>query len=294
MQLSIAAKWADKLREHGIQTVPMDDNEKRPAIRTSEWWSGFPQSAMHELSPNNIAALPGLVSRLLVIDLDGPDELIRDYFKARPVLRNTWKVVTSSGGTHLWYRLPEWVTRPITKCRLWQGEGKHQEILILGDRSLASCPPTRYAIGRSYKWTGSKHPLNSKLPVAPEWLMDEVMQAQERKPVEQPLVTFESTSGLYFGTGGGYERAWEVHDKLSVLVGYGLKLATSRPNPSGWISCYRPGGDDRVPSASVRADGSVLWTSHHGSVSFWQALVLLGAFHDTDSAKAYLTKGKLL
>lgn len=283
-----AAKWAGILRDHGIQTLPMDNDTKRPMVRSSEWWGGFPESAMNELSPRNIAALPGVVSRLLVIDLDGPDDLVRQYFKAKPVLPDSWKVSTSSGGMHLWFRLPEWVRRPISKCKLWQGEGKHEEIAVLGDRSLATCPPTRYATGKQYKWLQPKHPLNSKLATAPGWLMDDVMALQER-PVELPVVP-PQRSGLFFSTGKDYERLFEVHDKLAVLVQHGLKLAGGRPNASGWISCYRPGGDDRSPSASVRHDGSVLWTSHHGGMSFWSALVLLGAYPDEQSAKDYLLK----
>jgi hypothetical protein len=284
----LGGKWADVLRSHGVQSVPMDDNEKRPQIYTSQWWSGFPSSAMNELNPQNIAALPGLVSRLIVIDLDGPDELIRNYFAARPVLPVSWQVITSSGGRHMWYRMPEYIKRPISKCRLWKGDGKHEEILVLGDRSLATCPPSRYAKGRQYKWTGSKHPLNSDLARCPEWLVDEIMALQERpKMVTVPL---DSPTGLFFSTGSEFDRGFEVHDKLAVLVRYGLRLATNRANPSGWIPCFRPGDDDRVPSASVRSDGSILWTSVHGGVGFWQALVLLGAFLSVDDAKKELRK----
>ena len=266
----------------------MDDNEKRPQVYTSQWWSGFPSTAMNELNPQNIAALPGLVSRLVVIDLDGPSELIRPYFDARPVLPRSWQVRTSSGGLHLWFRLPDWLKRPISKCRLWQGHGKHEEILVMGDRSLATCPPSRYASGKQYKWIGSRHPLNSDLARCPEWLVDEILEKQ----IQPKLTTIpeDRPVGLFFGTGSEFDRGFEVHNKLELLVRYGLKLATNRANPSGWIPCFRPGDNDRVPSASVREDGAVLWTSVHGGIGFWQALVLLGAFSDIDDAKTQLRK----
>jgi hypothetical protein len=47
----LGGKWADVLRTHGVQSVPMDDNEKRPQIYTSQWWSGFPSSAMFQFTP---------------------------------------------------------------------------------------------------------------------------------------------------------------------------------------------------------------------------------------------------
>ena len=73
--------WVKVLNDHGINTVPMSSEQKMPLIQTSQYWSGFPLSAMKDLSPKNIAALPGLASRLLVLDLDGPQDKIREFLQ---------------------------------------------------------------------------------------------------------------------------------------------------------------------------------------------------------------------
>lgn len=274
-ELTVA--WAKELDSHGIKTVPMASDDKYPLVKTSQYFGiGFPLSAYEDLRPQNLAALPGLASRLVVLDLDGPQELVRAYFESRPALPRTWQVTTGGGGRHIWFRLPGWWTRPVPNVRLWQGDGKHQEIAVLGDRKLASCPPTRYSVGKGYKWAGSSNPLNSRCGIAPKWLLDEIYEQARPKATAQGGIRNMSTRE--------FAPSEEIQDRLKILIDCGLRLA-GRENSAGWIPCYRPGdSNDRRPSASVRADGSVVWTSDKGSVYFWDVLVLLGAFPNTQAA----------
>ena len=270
--------WIKVLKDHGINTVPMSSEQKMPLIQTSQYWSGFPLSAMNDLQPKNIAALPGLASRLLVLDLDGPQDMMRAFFQDRPALPRTWQVSTGGGGLHLWLRLPHWYKRPIPNVRLWQGTGKHEEILVLGDRRLASCPPTQYGSGKMYKWTGSVNPLTGKCGIAPQWLLGEIEDKTTQK--KQPF-----TGSLTFSASRSLAPSDEIPERLSILQSYGLRLA-GKPNQAGWIPCYRPGDpNDSRPSASVRIDGSVVWTSG-GSMDFWGALVALHAFDSIEAAVA--------
>lgn len=274
---ALTVEWAKKLNQHGILTVPMAVDDKYPLVYTSQYFGkGFPLSAYEDLRPQNIAALPGLASRLVVLDLDGPQELICAWFKSRPALPRTWQVTSGGGGRHLWFRLPSWWTRPVPNVQLWKGTGKHEEILVLGDRKLASCPPSRYGSGKMYKWAGSSNPLNSDCGYAPRWLLDEIYEAARPKVSRQvgvrPMTTRE------------FAPSDEIQDRLKILVDFGLRLA-GRENASGWIPCHRPGDTgDRRPSASARADGSVVWTSDKGSMDFWSVLVALKAFPTTQDA----------
>lgn len=277
----LGARWAEMLNSHGIKCIPMDPNNKRPYVRTSNWWGGFPVSAMQELKPKNIAALCGQVSGLIVIDLDGPADLLCSYWRGKPVLPNTWQVRTPSGGRHLWYRIPDWYKQPIGRCKLWQGQGKHEEIAILGERSLATCPPSRFGSGNQYKWMRGPNPLTSPLATLPAWLLQEIMAINLRSAIPA-TINIDTSPGMVFGV--GETREYGEINRLQVLRDHGLKLAANRPNPSGWIACYRPHDDDRVPSASVKEDGSVLWTSSHGALGFWDALCLLGNYPDRQSA----------
>lgn len=282
----LGAKWADKLASHGVRCIPMDPINKRPMVHTSSWWGGFPVSAMRELQPQNISALCGQVSRLIVIDLDGPDELLRSYWRGKPALPLTWQVRTSSGGRHLWYRIPDWHKQPMPRCKLWQGQGKHEEIAILGERSLATCPPSQYGSGQQYKWLAGKNPLTSPMATLPAWLLNEIIAVTHRSapaPETPEIGVIEQPQGMTFPVGESRIDPLPI-DRLAVLRSHGLKLASSRPNPSGWIACYRPHDNDRVPSASVKYDGSVLWTSSNGAMGFWDALCLLGNYPDRQSA----------
>jgi hypothetical protein len=221
-------------------------------------------------------------SRLFVLDLDGPKEMVYAWFASRPAMPKTWQVRTGSGGLHIWFRYPDWLRGVIPNCQLWRGDGKHQEIAVLGNRKLASCPPTQYGNGNRYRWCGSINPLKSKCAVAPQWLLQEIFE--QKQVVKQKEISqgrrFENT---FFAPSD------EIPEKLQVLVKAGLRLAQAKPNESGWISCYRPGDpNDKRPSASVRQDGSCVWVAGHGVLDFWSALVALGAFPNVETAVAVI------
>lgn len=276
----LTVEWAKVLLDHGIKLVPMCLEDKIPMLSINAFPTGLPLAAIQDLAPQNISALTGMDSRLMVLDLDGPKELVNEWFKDKPALPRTWMVRTGSGGLHVWLRYPHWVTRAVPNCQVWRGTGKHEELAVLGSRKLATCPPTRYGPKKVYRWTGPVNPLTGKCGVAPYWLLQEIFKTQIKQ------VSHKVASGQRFST-FNFAPSDEIPDRLQILVSAGLRLAQNKPNSSGWISCYRPGDDsDRRPSASVYMDGSRVWVAGSGTLDFWGALVALKAFPTVEAAVA--------
>lgn len=276
----LTVEWAKVLMDYGICLVPMFDEDKIPMISINDYPKGLPLAAMQDLAPQNISALTGMDSRLMVLDLDGPKELVNEWFKNKPALPKTWMVRTGSGGLHIWFRYPDWITRPVPNCQVWRGAGRHEELAVLGSRKLATCPPTRYSQKKVYRWAGATNPLKSKCAVAPYWLLHEIFSTK----VQQ--VSVKIASGERFPT-FNFAPSEEIPDRLQILIRAGLRLAQTKPNSSGWISCYRPGDEsDRRPSASVYMDGSRVWVAGTGTLDFWSALVALKAFPTVEAAVA--------
>ena len=264
--------WADMLfAKHAISCFPISPVAKRPLIRTSEWWGHhYPVDGLRRFSGCNIAAQTGLLTRLLVIDVDDVGGA-KHWFESMPPLPRTWSVRTGGGGLHIWLHIPDHWSADFGRTQIWKGELKHQEVAVIFGRGMAICPPSRFPQARPYRWEKGHSPLDCSLGIAPRWLLQECVKVKEFKPAI-PVDGIASTSP---SAGGHYDH---VPDKLGLLVSWGLKLAGSRPNASGWISCHRPGEEDAVPSASVRPDTGQVWTSTKGTQSFVATAVALGAF----------------
>ena len=270
--------WASKLYgEFGLSCIPMSKDAKKPIIRTSQWWGKHVPLDMILGMDCNIALATGTVNRLIVIDVDNPSKA-SDWFTSHPVLPSTWSVKTGGGGLHLYFRQPDWWKRDIPKAQLWKGEGKHEEVLCLGDKCMAICPPSCFTDGRRYRFESGLNPLQSRIAYAPGWLMKEIVDREvdksfpeiaNRDPWTFPV---RSNSGLFM------DYVNSIPDKIEFLKRCGLRLAGSKQNASGWIPCHRPGEKDETPSASVRPDTGQVWSSTGGTMSLVDTAVALGAF----------------
>lgn len=271
---SLKLAWATKLfREFGISCFPIAKDAKRPLVRTSEWWGKhFPVDALARFNGCNIAAQTGLVSSLLVIDVDSV-ETASQWFKSVPILPASWSVRTGGGGLHLWFRVPSWWRNEFGRTQIWKGEGKHEEVAVIFGRGMAICPPSRFPGSPPYRWECDRSPLTRSLGYAPEWLLKACVAAKAPRLASTGDLLPAGPAGNSWSDFAGL-----VPDKLSLLIGWGLRLAGSQ-NASGWIPCYRPGDvTDTVASASVRPDTGQVWTSTRGTLSFVASAVALGAF----------------
>ena len=280
----LAVGWSRLLRNKwGIATIPISAEAKRPLIYTSEYWSSFPPrpvplGIVEDFKPRNIAVQTGVASGIVVIDVDDP-VACKEWFLSNPRLPRTWTVRTGGGGLHLYYRLPGWLETPLRKAILWKGGGKHQEVAFIGEQGMAITAPSRFE-KRMYKWSEGPNPLTSRPATLPSWLVAQVVACNaEKRAMQIPLKATASMPTWTFGCSPSARKADpEPADKLQQLVLAGLRLASSHANASGWIACYRPDRQERVASASVREDGSLVWTPER-SFQFRDALNVLRTFN---------------
>ncbi len=283
----LTIKWVEHLwNEHRISCLPIRNDAKAPMLSINKFPDHIEPDVIRSFGTPNVAIRCGHINKLLVLDVDNP-LAAKAWFAARRPLPPTWTARTGSGGMHIYLRVPETWNTPIHNVDLWKGHGKHEEVKLLGDRKHAIAPPSFYG-PKHYKWINGLNPLQTRMAFAPYWLLKEMVDLREdarHHALPRPAISDNYT--LPVG------RQWRVNDtnlldripdKMAVLIGYGLKVASQRPNASGWQYCYRPSGDDRHPSACVRPETGQIWIAGSGTLNFFEACVALGAFPDVQSA----------
>jgi hypothetical protein len=288
----LTVQWVNYLwQEHKISVLPIRPDAKAPMLSINKYPDHLDPDVVRSFGTWNIAVRCGHLNRLLVLDVDNPSAA-QAWFTARKTLPNTWMTITGSGGRHLYYRVPDTWNTPIYNVDLWKGQGKHEEVKLLGDRKHAICPPSRYG-PKQYKWANGSSPLQCRLAYAPYWLLKEMIDVNEdnrHAAAPQQAITddyvlpFVRTQRVY--DANLLER---IPNKLDLLVAWGLRLAGKRANSSGWLYCYRP-GNDKHPSASVRPDTGQLWIAGVGTLNFFEATVALRVFPDVQSAIEILSE----
>jgi len=107
------------------------------ARQIEAWWQQWPNA--------NIGIATGVLSRLVVIDIDGASGLatLRDLVKKYGTLPRT-AIVKTARGWHLYFAMPS-RGAPIT-CS--SGDG----LDVRGDGGYVVAPPSRHASGHVYDW----------------------------------------------------------------------------------------------------------------------------------------------
>ncbi len=142
--------------------------ERRPTFtELSERWP------KRRLGPNcrtyldaNVGVVTGPVSELAVLDVDprnGGDESLRDLENLFGPLPETVRALTPSGGSHLYFRLPDGLE--LRSCVLGPG----LELKALGSYVVA--PPSFHPSGRRYQWEIGHAPWEHPLAEIPAWVV---------------------------------------------------------------------------------------------------------------------------
>jgi P4 family phage/plasmid primase-like protien len=141
---------------------------RHPNVQEIESWFAF--------NPNyNLAIVTGSISKIVVLDIDGPNAAQRIASKIpemsdglRYALANTMKNRTGSGGEHVILRLTEAID-DITTRTLWREVG-HNEIKLKGNGGYIATAPSIHPNGNKYVW-------NQKEPVViSKELLDEFIR----------------------------------------------------------------------------------------------------------------------
>lgn len=137
----------------GLSVFPLAPGEKKPPKQFK--WEAFQHTlpklehvkSWFEGTASNIAIATGMISRLLVFDIDGAvakshaDDVVQNRIRrdTRDAVANSLWVETGGGGLHLWirYKRDEFVeddaaAREIKSRVLWRGADGHNEIRLKG------------------------------------------------------------------------------------------------------------------------------------------------------------------
>ena len=127
-------------------------------VTIAGWWQRWPRA--------NVAIRTGVVSGLVVIDVDPPhgggDSLATLTARHGP-LPWTMAVRTGSGGTHLYLAHPGGQVRNTAGTRLGTG------IDVRGDGGYVIAPPSVHVSGACYSWS---NPVAETAPPVPAWLVE--------------------------------------------------------------------------------------------------------------------------
>ena len=153
----------------GWSVIPVEPRGKRALVRwqafqyrradvpeIAEWFRRWPDA--------NIAIVTGIVSGLVVLDLDprhGAHASLESLQQAHGALPDTVEVSTGGGGRHLYFAHPG----DVTHNRVGMAPG----IDLRGDGGYVVAPPSIHATGEPYRWVRSPEVL---YPVPlPAWLL---------------------------------------------------------------------------------------------------------------------------
>lgn len=144
-----ALKAALGYEERGFSVVPIREREKFPIVNWRQWqktratptqirmwWKQFPTAG--------VGIITGEISNLVVIDIDPGKGGTDDGMPPTGM-----RVTTGSGGTHLYYPLPE------GGCGTWVGT---KGVDVRGEGGLVVAPPTIHKCGEAYVWDPDEEP----------------------------------------------------------------------------------------------------------------------------------------
>jgi hypothetical protein len=162
----------------GWSVIPIEPRGKRPLIRwqvyehrrteareAAEWFRRWPDA--------NIAVVTGVVSGLVVLDLDprhGAEDSLAQLEQAHGPVDPTVEVETGGGGRHLYFAHPG----DLQPSRVGLAPG----IDLRGDGGYVVAPPSTHASGEAYRWVRS--PAVCPLTPLPGWLCEKPEEARHR------------------------------------------------------------------------------------------------------------------
>jgi hypothetical protein len=307
-----ASKCARHLLSIGLYPIPSRHDDKRPALdEFSKAYDGsLPGADPDNWDTPNIQVICGTETpgrqKIIVVDLDSDravqvfEEMTEKYKDGWTQAhgRVPWIVNTGSGGKHLYFAVPRDVKKVKTRV-IWgrwdtwgrngkSGWSKHEEVKILGDRSMAIFPPSIHVVtGERYKFVEGFSPLDSVTPRdAPPWLLampglDQPVFEGKRPKIpksvqNRPGGTRVENTDRFVERNRTLNR---IPDKLEVALYWGLRTKSDRPNASGWVCCYAVDREEKNPSASFSVStGTYQDKASNRTISFFDLGVALNHF----------------
>lgn len=175
------------------------------------WWT--------ECSTAGVAIVTGAISRVVVVDVDGPtgEASLARFESDQGRLPETALVRTGGGGQHAYFAHPG--VRVKTRAGLAPG------LDIRADGGIAVLPPSPHASGRSYEWIIPLPADLAELPPPPAWVIEVGPCARREHGVSTegwpswlpPVISEGSRNGLLTRLAGWLHRA--TGDEAAVFDG---------------------------------------------------------------------------
>lgn len=294
-EIEEARAWAKFYAVCGYNPLPSATDRKMPAIRGGYARlrdRGVTSSILESFWRPNIQVACGKAWNLAVIDLDGSEAIrVWDAWCRRNGAPATWTVERDpSAGRHLWFSVPDHLDEIRTQV-LWGvrkpegGWAPGAKVELLGDRSLATAPPSRHVkTGQPYRFVVGPDDLPEPAAL-PGWLW-----SMASRPACQRLTALPPVPSR-----GEAVAPRPHHDKRAVLAAipeaarvhlaeqFGVRFASRTPNALGWCRCYRD-ESDRSPSASFNVGSGYWWAAGVGRCSLFELGVRAGAYPDLCAA----------
>ena len=238
--------------------IPIEPRGKRPLIpwevyqhrrpevpEIAEWFARWPDA--------NIAIVTGVVSGLVVLDLDprhDAEASLEQLQRVHGPLADTVEALTGGGGRHLYFAHPG----SITHNRVGIAPG----IDLRGDGGYVVAPPSIHATGEPYRWT---HPPDVRYPAPlPGWLLHSA--PQETTHHGHPLAYWRRL--LREGVAEG-ERNNTLASLAGHLLHYGVDPEVTAELLLTWnVARCRPPLDE---AEVLRTVESIVRTHQHGQES---------------------------
>jgi hypothetical protein len=152
----------------GWSVIPIEPRGKRPMIRWQVYQHRHPEKTevanwFRHWPDANIAIVTGVVSGLVVLDLDprhGADASLQDFERNHGPIAQTVEARTGGGGRHLYFAHPGEM--------LHNRAGLAPGIDLRGDGGYVVAPPSVHHSGASYRW--GRSPDVCPLAPLPDWL----------------------------------------------------------------------------------------------------------------------------
>lgn len=265
-------------RARGYNPLPSRMDAKRPMLSYADLWeTPLPAAEFDRFETSNVQVMTGRHWGLLVIDLDGPEAIER--WAGMGATPRTWVSHSGGGGRHVWLSIPR-DGRPLPKAVLWKGDGDHEAIERLCDKSLVAAPPSIHPkTGRRYLWLDKwNSPYTLGKPAAcPDWVLRLAPVVDGR--AKSPRVVHGCWRGRASKPVGG----WPA-DVRRLVESWGVRTV-GNPRQSGWLECHAFGRDDECPSAAIHVDTGVYVDSGTGEkMSIYGLAVAVGAFSTREEA----------
>lgn len=235
---------------HGLRVLPIKPGEKRPPMpawqdaattnpdRINSWWGGL-------YAGHGVGIATGQGVFVLDVDIsDGKagDETLRALEDSYGPLTDTVRVITGSGGAHIYYRYPEG-----TEIRNDAGRKLGPGLDIRGTGGQVVAPPTLHPTsGQRYAWEDGCGLDEIEIAEAPEWLLGLLTAQPDITPSVMPTLTA--------GDDGPAARYNDNTNWTDLLTRDGWTLShTDRSGCQHWV---RPGKDAKDgTSATVNYEG---------------------------------------